>query len=87
VAAFHPTEPGSLEFHVSLERLDDTLAEPARQEAQQASVDAAREVLRADAARHAYVLVSERERQAVELKRRALGKARGGVRRVRRLLP
>jgi hypothetical protein len=87
VAAFHATEPGSLEFHVALRRLADSLGDDERRTRQQATVADATAALSSAGVRHTYVLLSDRERQLLELKRRALHRVRSGMARVRSLKP
>ena len=86
LAAFHATEPGTLEFHASLERLADDLPIEERRRRQEASLAAARASLDTAGAAHAYVLLSASEHRAIEMKRAAMGKMRALVGRGRRLL-
>ena len=86
LAAFHPTEPGTLEFHASLERLADDLPIEERRRRQEAALAAARASLDTAGADHAYVLLSASERRAVDLKRAAMGRMRAVAGRARRLL-
>ena len=87
VATFHPTEPGSLEFHVTLERLPDDLPVAERRRRQEASVELVSSTAGSATVAHSFVLLSEKERRVVAAKRMLLGKARAGARRVRGRLP
>jgi hypothetical protein len=71
VAAFHPTEPGSVEFHVSLRRLPDELSSDERSARQHQSLVA---LPRPD--RRAGDGLSDAEIRLVAAKRRAMAALR-----------